>query len=902
MDSYQLDPGDFEFIEQITESLFGLTRIIQHKKTKNIYVETNFINSDDDYEENDQKQKYNDLIRILAQNQHKTIISLKGYFIQSFSGKDNFSIITGYADNKSLRDILTKYLQNDDNIIRNFTQTKVQILLVGISRGMMLLNKHNIIHGNLNTFNVLIDEKFYPQISDFYKSKFFNNFNIAQDFIAPELTEKKEFNEKTDVYSFGMIMYYLLSIVNPKSNKVFKSGSVIQMPDYISKSFQDLIKKCLSVNQEERPKFEEIFKMVTYDKSFYLESIDLNELSEYINSITNDPIFCTICQEKILNNDLLYYSGFPYHKYCIKCSVCKKKINLYDEFTCIGQNLFLCHNHCKDPSSSHELAHCQDEITKNIIKEKFDFQFFNKDNIDNCSQDEIFIDSKTIENSFQINKPYELFIPTVTFHFDISPEKFDYKKLEEILGDNAVIIKVENGSTLLKIALIAANKIPKTIEEFREYIEPIKDQIESTFCAPIASNLIDEPTITFPDEESIKESFNLFQNAKFLEQVNSVKIKDEIYQNLSQEKNKNKDWKYIFENKKLYDEAEKAVRAQIKENPIEIVVTGQTIIVNKYLYEYEKIKQEIPEEKMCESFVYHGSTRNNHQSIIKNHFYMPGDKNIKRRDEGFFGSGIYATDNMFYAAGYAYDEFQLLTFNNEAPVILCLSVYNEDYDIDASDLDSINDESIKSNYGIHHALVGSITNYHRMDEHFINKSFVYGTEYVFPNRYQIVPICSFIVKRTDHFILWKDENIDNNENKYYMEELSHKAEVNIYFKRNVEDALKLIELKKRNKFKLITNAGKNLSGKTLIEKARKIVGSNFVCLVFGMNPSHLEWVCKMENVLFTNNDDDFRKFATIKMNKEEIIKFSNELGNKYNVKFKINEKSLLTFSVTSSFK
>ena len=114
--------------------------------------------------------------------------------------------------------------------------------------------------------------------------------------------------------------------------------------------------------------------MVTYDKSFYLESIDLNELSEYINSITNDPIFCTICQEKILNNDLLYYSGFPYHKYCIKCSVCKKKINLYDEFTCIGQNLFLCHNHCKDPSSSHELAHCQDEITKNRISLKLEIE------------------------------------------------------------------------------------------------------------------------------------------------------------------------------------------------------------------------------------------------------------------------------------------------------------------------------------------------------------------------------------------------------------------------------------------------------------------------------------------------------------------------------------------------
>ena len=359
----------------------------------------------------------------------------------------------------------------------------------------------------------------------------------------------------------------------------------------------------------------------------------------------------------------------------------------------------------------------------------------------------------------------------------------------------------------------------------------------------------------------------------------------------------------IFKNKKIYDDLEKEVREQIKQNPIEIVITGQTIIVNKYLDEYKKIKEEIPQNNACELYVYHGSRLTNHQSIIKNHFIMPGQGNIEQRDEGYYGSGIYATDNMFYAAAYANGEFALLSFNERAPVICCLSIYNEDYVEDMNDYYYEHETSdvIKSKYGIHRAFVGSISNYLPMPESSIDKSFVYGTEYVFPNKYQIIPICSFTVKRTDHFILWKDENIESNENKYYMEILSYKSEVNVYFMDNVDNAIELIELKKRNKFKLITNAGIDLSGKKLINEARKIVGSNFICLVFAMSESHLDWVCKMENVLFTNDEDDFRKFAEIELNNEEIIKFANELGDKYSVKFKINEKSLLNFRVLRKF-
>ena len=128
-----------------------------------------------------------------------------------------------------------------------------------------------------------------------------------------------------------------------------------------------------------------------------------------------------------------------------------------------------------------------------------------------------------------------------------------------------------------------------------------------------------------------------------------------------------------------------------------------------------------------------------------------------------------------------------------------------------------------------------------------------------------------------------------------MEELGKKIEVNVYFKKELNEAVDLIKLKKRNKIKLITNGGNNLTGKKLIEESRKIYKSNFVCLVFARDNKHLDWVTKMENVLFTSNPEYFKKFAAIDMEKKAVLNFANELEKVNNIKFNINEDSLLKF-------
>ena len=117
----------------------------------------------------------------------------------------------------------------------------------------------------------------------------------------------------------------------------------------------------------------------------------------------------------------------------------------------------------------------------------------------------------------------------------------------------------------------------------------------------------------------------------------------------------------------------------------------------------------------------------------------------------------------------------------------------------------------------------------------------------------------------------------------------------MYGRKSVEDSLDFIRSKIKNRVKLITNGGKDFVGKKLIEEARKIVGSNTICLVFANSERHLKWILQTENVLFTNCNLMFDKFTLLKMDKKSVLGFIDELEKLHKLKFNINTNTMLYF-------
>ena len=182
-----------------------------------------------------------------------------------------------YATNGSLQDILNKQCPQD------FTNTSRQIIMIGVARSMMLFSKNKIFLGNLNPSKILLDENYYPHLTDFYESKLNNDHFEFCLYSDPNLLNNSNLNEKSDVYSFALIMYEIITntrLINQDQSfsKMIKKGQRPSIPENIKKSMNELIERNWSANPIERPSFEEIYYLLAYNKNYHLNDINEKEV------------------------------------------------------------------------------------------------------------------------------------------------------------------------------------------------------------------------------------------------------------------------------------------------------------------------------------------------------------------------------------------------------------------------------------------------------------------------------------------------------------------------------------------------------------------------------------------------------------------------------------------------
>ena len=184
------------------------------------------------------------------------------------------------AKRGSLAEAILKSKKSTADI--DYDNTAKQIILVGIARGMMYLYQHHIIHRDLKPDNILLDQYLHPLITDFGLSKIYDpGYSISQSqtcgtsiYMAPEIISGNRYSGKADVYSFGILMYEVITELVPYplfqekgkltiyqfNEKVIKENYRPQFTFSIKPSLKNLVERCWSKDPNERPTFEEIFK------------------------------------------------------------------------------------------------------------------------------------------------------------------------------------------------------------------------------------------------------------------------------------------------------------------------------------------------------------------------------------------------------------------------------------------------------------------------------------------------------------------------------------------------------------------------------------------------------------------------------------------------------------------
>ena len=195
-------------------------------------------------------------------------------YIDSFIENNYLNIIMEFCNQGDLDTLLKSKKQKQRLINENW----VWKLFIQISIGLLYLHNKNILHRDLKSPNIFLTGKekneLIPKIGDLgvskklVKEKFAKTFIGTPYYLSPEICEDREYNDKSDVWALGCILFELCTYNHPfEANSqgalILKimNAEVPNISDMYSESLRNLVKIILNKDDKKRPSVKDILNM-----------------------------------------------------------------------------------------------------------------------------------------------------------------------------------------------------------------------------------------------------------------------------------------------------------------------------------------------------------------------------------------------------------------------------------------------------------------------------------------------------------------------------------------------------------------------------------------------------------------------------------------------------------------
>ncbi|XP_071791066.1 LIM domain kinase 1-like isoform X1 [Asterias amurensis] len=269
-------PSDLIKGEVLGQGFFGKAIKVTHRGTGEVMVVKELIRFEDDAQRNFLKE-----VKVLRSLDHVHVLKFIGVLYKD----KKLSLVTEYIDGGTLRDVIIN-MDCDYPWLHRINISR------DISLGMTYLHSMGIIHRDLNSQNclvrknglvvvadfglarIMVQDKTDPRVPSFDRSSGTRRSGRKKRYtvvgnpfwMAPEMLKGKAYDERVDVFSFGIIMCELIGRVSANPDhlpRTMQFGLNValfkeQYCDGCPVRLLDIATKCCEIEPEKRPDFNDL--------------------------------------------------------------------------------------------------------------------------------------------------------------------------------------------------------------------------------------------------------------------------------------------------------------------------------------------------------------------------------------------------------------------------------------------------------------------------------------------------------------------------------------------------------------------------------------------------------------------------------------------------------------------
>uniref|UniRef100_A0A673CTQ6 non-specific serine/threonine protein kinase n=1 Tax=Sphaeramia orbicularis TaxID=375764 RepID=A0A673CTQ6_9TELE len=239
-------------------------------------------------------------VTLLSKMKHQNIVG----FIGSFQERNSLYIVMEYCDGG---DLLKKI-----NMQRGvpFTEEQVMDWFVQICLGLKHIHDKKVLHRDIKSQNIFLTSGgMKAKLGDFGIARMLNNtMELARTcvgtpyYLSPEICENRPYNNKTDIWSLGCVLYELCTLRHPFEGSSLRQlvskicrGRYSPVPSRCSYDLRQLITQLFKVNPRDRPSVSSVLRRPFVEKhiSKHLDQVGLKILLNCVNMVKTNKHLIT---------------------------------------------------------------------------------------------------------------------------------------------------------------------------------------------------------------------------------------------------------------------------------------------------------------------------------------------------------------------------------------------------------------------------------------------------------------------------------------------------------------------------------------------------------------------------------------------------------------------------------